>query len=141
MGKNSLSQKSDYLGLPISTASYRLYRKIIFGLLKKYNEDKCFVCKESIDNIQELTVEHIKPWLNVDQALFWDLDNISFSHHKCNKVHRTNRKCELGFYWCQNCRQCLTAEKFSSTKDSAGKYKKSYCNLCRNSRKKLGLSY
>lgn len=141
MGKNSVLQKSQYLGIWISTANHRLSRKIMFFLLQKYGEDNCFKCRQKIQNIEELTIDHIKPWLNIDPSLFWDLENIAFSHRKCNKVHKTNRKCQIGLFWCQHCRRCLPPENFGSPKDRAGHYKRSYCNPCRYVRKKLGLSY
>lgn len=34
------------------------------------------------------SIEHIEPWIGVDPDLFWDLDNITFSHKKCNVVDR-----------------------------------------------------
>lgn len=140
MGKNSVLQKSQFLGMSLGTANQRLSRRILFYLLQKYGEDICFCCKEKIEHIEELTIEHIRPWLNIDTDLFWDLNNISFSHHKCNKVHKTNRKCKIGYYWCQHCRKCLKAQDFGSPKDKAGRFR-SYCNHCRNIRKKSGLSF
>lgn len=140
MGKNSTLKKSQYLGMSLGTASQRLTRRILFRLLQKNREDYCFKCKNKIETIEELTVEHIKPWLNIEANLFWNLDNIAFSHHKCNIVHTTNRRCKVGFFWCQHCRKCLGAERFGSPKDETGR-KRSYCNSCRYTRKKAGLSY
>ncbi len=140
MGKNSVLKKSQYLGVSMGTANQRLTRRILFHLLQKHQEDYCFKCKNKIETIEELTIEHIKPWLNKDSNLFWDLNNVSFSHHKCNKVHTTSRKCAVGLFWCQHCRKCMSTESFGSPKDASGR-KRSYCNACRYIRKKAGLSY
>lgn len=39
----------------------------------------------------DLSIEHKAPWLHRDSALFWDLDNIAFSHLACN-VNAAMRK-------------------------------------------------
>jgi len=60
-------------------------------LVQETNKDDCFVCGEKIDSVAELSIEHKKPWLDVDADLFWDLENISFSHRKCNRPHNPYR--------------------------------------------------
>jgi len=59
---------------------------ILFELIKKCNLDVCFRCKKTIEKIQELSVDHKIPWLDSKnpKELFFDLNNISFSHLSCN---------------------------------------------------------
>jgi hypothetical protein len=54
--------------------------------------DTCYVCGETIQSEKELTIEHKTPWLHSDIPieLFYDIDNIAFSHAKCNKSNRKN---------------------------------------------------
>ena len=77
-------KKSDQLGMPFGTASARLRKIILFSLLKKHNENICYRCNKLIETINELTIDHKEPWLDKDINLFWDINNIAFSHHNCN---------------------------------------------------------
>ena len=100
--------KSDQLGMPIGTASARLKKNIMFDLLCRLNENKCYQCGEEIQSAENLSVEHKVPYLHSEnpQELFFNLDNIAFSHLKCNvKAARRNinslsssqiEKCKLG---------------------------------------------
>lgn len=90
--------KSEQLGMPFSTASGRLRKEVMFMLVKKCNLDTCFKCGKKIDDISQLSIEHKIPWLHSDNPseLFFDLDNISFSHLSCNistaRVPKSRRK-------------------------------------------------
>ena len=44
----------------------------------------------SIKTVEGLSIEHKTPWLDRENAkeLFWDLDNIAFSHLSCNSGAR-----------------------------------------------------
>jgi hypothetical protein len=100
-----MGRKDDTLGMPHGTASHRLRKKILFHLLKKLNENYCFKCSEPIENINDLTIEHKQPWEGISAELFWDLDNIAFSHLRCNVPHRqsggpTPIKRPEGMNWC-----------------------------------------
>lgn len=77
--------KSKELGMPFGTANHRLRKAILFKYIKRCEDDICFKCKEQIVSVDELSVEHKKPWQGRDITLFWDLDNIAFSHLLCNK--------------------------------------------------------
>ena len=72
--------------MPIGTASARLKKNIMFDLLCRLNENKCYQCGEIIENAENLSVEHKIPYLHSEnpQELFFNLDNIAFSHLKCN---------------------------------------------------------
>jgi len=40
---------------------------------------------------QDFTIDHKKSWYN-NPKLFWDLNNIAFSHLKCNSAYTSNNK-------------------------------------------------
>lgn len=69
--------------------AWKLIRCILFDLVKKREINICSKCKESIDNVDEMTLAHIKPWRKTDKRegnkeLFWDLENIAIEHPWCN---------------------------------------------------------
>lgn len=130
-----------------STATYRLYRQIMFAMAQELERDFCFRCDKQIVRIGDFTVEHKLPWLDVDPALFWDLENIAFSHQKCNSGaarrtdasreagvnkgphHRTENAPE-GMAWCGGHQDYVAVENFHSNKRNASGYS-SYCKDCR----------
>ena len=81
-------RKSIFLGMPFGTASNQLRKRIMLNLLQKLGEDFCYRCGQKIETVDELSIEHKKAWQGVDISLFWDLDNIAFSHLDCNIRHR-----------------------------------------------------
>ena len=84
MNNKNNDNKSEFLGMPVGTAQNRLRKLVLFNLLKKHNENICFQCKKKIEMVEELSIEHMKPWLYESVDLFWDMDNIAFSHLSCN---------------------------------------------------------
>ena len=74
----------DFLGIDKGTAMGRLKKIIMFELAKKAGMDRCHRCKLLITDVSEFSVEHIEPWLWKDVKLFWDINNIAFSHLSCN---------------------------------------------------------
>lgn len=76
----------ELLGEKISTAKSRLNKLLMFELAKKCRMDTCFRCGEMIDNIEEFTIDHKESWLLSEEPakLFYDIENIAFSHGKCN---------------------------------------------------------
>ena len=87
----SNERKSQFLGVPFGTACHKLRKSILFHLLVKLKENVCFKCGSIIDKIDELSIEHKLPWEGRDAKLFWDLENIAFSHLHCNTPHKTRR--------------------------------------------------
>jgi len=102
---NSNKKKTEQLGMPHGTAAGRLRKSIMFNLIKQCGHDICFQCKKTIEKEEDLSIEHKIPWLDSEKPkeLFFDLDNISFSHLKCNiaqarqplKVHFTDKERRL----------------------------------------------
>jgi hypothetical protein len=90
------------LGMPHGTAANRLRKIVLFHVLQKHKENVCFKCGQLIESVDELSLEHKKPWEGRDSNLFWDVDNITFSHRLCNKQHvfhgwRTVNEKRVGF--------------------------------------------
>lgn len=93
MSGNSNKKKGEQLGMPIGTAQAILRKKVLFNLIVLLGLNKCFQCGEQIDNVNDLSIEHKIPWLDSDdpKGLFFNLENIAFSHLKCNsKARRDN---------------------------------------------------
>lgn len=115
---NSNKRKDETLGMPHGTANNRLRKNILFHLLRKYGEDICFKCDEQIEMIEDLSIEHKKPWEGISAELFWDIENIAFSHLRCNVPHRNNGgasrriSAPKGSAWCCGHKDFLPVEKF-----------------------------
>lgn len=75
------------LGMSSSTARSRLVKMLLFRELQRSNNDNCFKCGDKIEDIDHLSIEHKRPWLHISADLYWDLDNIEFSHLTCNRPH------------------------------------------------------
>lgn len=78
------------LGMKQQTARKRLERMIILHWGRKCGFGNCYQCNQPINSIEDMSIEHIKPWggneygLDADPELFWDLENIALSHKTCN---------------------------------------------------------
>lgn len=79
-----MDKKSEQLGMPFGTASNRLRKELLFSLLQKYDICNCYRCGSLINSSNELSIDHKIPWLDNSPELFWDLNNIAYSHLKCN---------------------------------------------------------
>lgn len=103
----NVDKKSEQLGMSHGKAAGRLRKNVLFSLLAKYGDNICYRCGEMITSASELSIEHKEAWLDKDPALFWDLDNIAFSHLSCNcsaaGVGRTDNRITNGNpdeFWC-----------------------------------------
>jgi hypothetical protein len=78
--------KTEQLGMNPGTAAHRLRKSILFSFAKKLGFNWCYQCATEIVDIDNFTIEHKKPWLDSDNPpeVFFDLDNIAFSHAGCN---------------------------------------------------------
>lgn len=112
---SSNEKKAATLGMPHGTATGRLKKNILFHLLKKHGENVCFKCSEVIDKVEDLSIEHKKPWEGISAELFWDIENIAFSHLHCNRPHRNPGPKIFtpdGTAWCYRCRSILDVLDF-----------------------------
>ena len=72
----------DQLEMPLGTACHKLRQQIMFQLVQQTGRDICFKCNEIIESVEDFSIEHKIPWLDNDVSLFWNLDNIAFSHRR-----------------------------------------------------------
>jgi hypothetical protein len=88
------------LGMPHGTAAGRLAKLVLFKLIQETGKDTCFRCGFKIETARELNLDHKIAWLDAPNAieLYWDLNNIGFSHDKCNKqaARKPNKIQRLG---------------------------------------------
>lgn len=109
-----MDTKSEQLRMPFGTACGRLRKLILFDLLQKHGKNYCYRCGREIETVDDLSIEHKIAWLHNDPDLFWDLDNVAFSHVKCNYgASRQNKRIgQIGTAWCYRCKQFLPTESF-----------------------------
>ena len=91
---NSTRKKREQLGMNPSTAAAILRKSLLFKMAQYIGDDYCYQCGERINSVDDFSVEHKKPWLDSDDpvGLFFDLDNVAFSHLTCNiKAARQTR--------------------------------------------------
>ena len=77
-------KKQIQLGMNPSTASGRLLKDILFKFVKDAGHT-CYQCGKEMDR-DSFSIEHKTPWLDSEDPvkLFFDLNNIAFSHKSCN---------------------------------------------------------
>lgn len=88
-----MNRKKEALGMDPSTAQGVLKKSIMFDLAKRLGLTTCYQCKEEIENVEDFSIEHRTPWLNSPnpKELFFNLDNIAFSHLSCNCAAADNK--------------------------------------------------
>jgi L-rhamnose isomerase len=79
-------EKTKQLGMDPGTASNRLKKNLLFEFAKRLDMHWCYQCGAEIEDCDKFTVEHKTPWLHSEdpKGLFFDIDNIAFSHKSCN---------------------------------------------------------
>jgi len=137
---NKSERRSAQLGMPYGTAVSKLRKSLLFSMAQRLNLDSCVRCEQKINKIEEFTIEHILPWENVNPDLFWDLNNIAFSHSRCNIPHKQNggnpsKRFLNGLWLCLECKRYKNEDEFSLYKAGTPR---SWCKICRAKRKKQG---
>jgi hypothetical protein len=133
----SVSQrKQEQLGMPLGTASAKLRRLVMFRLVQRLGEDACYRCGRKIETVGELSIERKEPWFNIDPSLFWDLDNVAFSHLSCNAGSRRRVVESLiganGTEWYSGCKRFLSSDHSGRmNKKTYTRPVKYHCNECR----------
>ena len=111
------NKKKEQLGMAQGTARNKLVKMLMFDMSCKLGLNICFQCGTEINNINEFSIEHKKPWLNSNdpKGLYFDLNNISFSHQSCNvgaarprKVKHPSRTAYKQGCRCEKCREINT---------------------------------
>ena len=87
----SKSRKDEQLGMSSTTARMRLTRDLLYKMVCDTGNNMCFRCGKPMTR-EDFTIEHKKAWLDSDDppGLFFDLENISFSHMACNSKESRN---------------------------------------------------
>ena len=124
------------LGMPQGTANHKLRKQLLYQYVCVANHHFCYKCGSEIESVDEFSIEHKLPWEGRDTELFWDLSNIAFSHHQCNRPHKTGAAKLVihspeGMSWCGKCKQHLPVTLFRKRKDSVSGYEYR-CNTCCN---------
>lgn len=89
-------KKETQLGMNPSTASHRLVKDLLFKFAVDSGH-KCFRCGGELDR-GTFSIEHKIPWLDSEDpvALYFDLENIAFSHNSCNVGARRKEPAKCG---------------------------------------------
>lgn len=76
----------------ISTANFRLCKDLLFAFIQKDNIC-CYRCNKPLTR-DTFTIEHKEFWKTAEnpKEMFFNLNNIAYSHHKCNAAHTTRTK-------------------------------------------------
>jgi hypothetical protein len=108
-----MDKKKNQLGINPSTANGRLVKDLLFNFIIKSGH-VCYRCGGNLTR-ETFSIEHITPWLDDENPieLFFDLENIGYSHLSCNigaarrvlSKHGTRRCYQNG---CR-CKSCTSA--------------------------------
>ena len=116
MTKPHLKQKYEkQLGMTLGKARNVLYAKMLLHYAKESGNDFCSKCNQPIDLPSEVSLDHIIPWRNSEQAteLYFDINNVSLAHKKCNKVDRPGRiSLPEGMSYCSKHKEFHPIEEF-----------------------------
>lgn len=127
------ASKAAFLGMSFGTASGRLRKQILFKYVRMAGDHFCFKCGKEIESVDDLSIEHKEPWQNRSVEAFWDLDNIAFSHLKCNVPHERRGTPRIesadGMGWCGRCKQELPLSAFGRDSQRRTGYHH-YCRVC-----------
>lgn len=129
-------KKKDQLGINPSTAQSKLVRDVLYKYASIAGHMNCYHCNKYIERI-DFSIEHKKPWLDSESPIemFFDLDNIAFSHLLCNikagrRPTKGNKSCGLSGYTrgcrCDTCRSAKAsyAKSRYTTENRRVQYKK-----------------
>lgn len=115
--------------MPFGTAANRLRKAILFDLVCRLGLDVCHHCEKKIEDIDNFSIEHKTPWLDSDDpvGLFFDMENIAFSHLKCNSVAggqwSPGKKCGHASTYRAGCRcdECQEAQRAKWRRNAASR--------------------
>lgn len=133
MAYDSNGVKSKHLGEPYGTAMHKLRKMIVFHMAQRLAEDFCFKCGLKIETVEELSIEHKVSWLHADLDLFWNMDNIAFSHRKCNRpenqIGKQPKAAPVGTSWCCGCQVFMEVSHFAKNRTRWNGLQ-CYCRVC-----------
>ena len=119
---SSKQKKQQQLGMNPATAANRLRKMLMFTMMQELNEDFCYHCGNRIVHLNDLSIEHMVPWLDSDDpvGLYFDTSNLAFSHLSCNSGARNRGKthCPQGHKYShqdkngdRRCRECKQKQR------------------------------
>lgn len=116
--------KAKFLGIKYPAAQGRLRKQVLLNLLQRLGENFCFRCGGEITTVRELSMDHKEYWLYIDVKLFWDLNNIAFSHLKCNvgvqrhgaRLQKVRKIGPEGTAWCYKHELFLPVDQFHKSR-------------------------
>ena len=124
-------KKREQLGMNPSTASGRLVKDVLWKLIVETEQNMCYACSEEMTR-ETFSVEHKVPWLDSEDpvGLYFDLENISFSHKVCNYARGRN---------CQKAKtHCPSGHPYEGENLRVSKSKEGWilrvCLTCRNTK-------
>jgi len=88
-----MNKKDEQLGTSHGAASSKLRKMLLFAFVQDVCLDACFRCGRKITKLSEFSIEHKEAWQDSDdpRGRFFDLQNIAFSHLRCNVSHTSQR--------------------------------------------------
>lgn len=147
---DSNRKNAEALGMPVGTALNRLRKMVLFDMARRLGEDVCYRCGKKIESENDFTLEHKESWSGKDPKVFWDLENIAFSHHLCNSLGsdhsigarerglataaKTRKVGPEGTSWCTTCQQFLPVSEFGKNRSGRNGLHWS-CRECERKRK------
>lgn len=80
-----MDKRQKQLGMNYGTATYRLLRDLLFYKVK---DQKCYRCGCEMSR-EDFSLDHKINWLDSEdpKGIFFDINNISYSHKGCNSRH------------------------------------------------------
>lgn len=132
--KAGKDKDSRQLGMLYQSAIKKLRGQLLYAMACGHIklDNTCYRCDKPIEDISEFSIEHVKPWRNNDTGLFWDLNNISFSHIRYNALAASKRsagKFPEGKSWCSGCKDFLDDILFNRNKSKPNGLS-SQCRTC-----------
>lgn len=88
MIRNTPEARKRKLGMSHGRACHIIRKEMMFLLIKEAGRDMCYRCGEPILQSSDMSFDHKVSWehSNNPKELFFDLDNIAFSHRLCNAL-------------------------------------------------------
>ena len=106
-------ESKDIFGISASTLRMRSLRRLMFYLVTATDMNKCSRgdCsnKSKIITMDNFSVEHARPWRGNPPGLYYDTDNIVFSHRACNRSDQD----PLARLYCYSCQSMVSSEDFN----------------------------
>lgn len=131
-------KKSVQLGMGFGSACHKLRVMLLFSMAEKLGRTTCVRCNKLIESADDFSIEHIVAWQDLDVALFWDLNNIGFSHRACNYSHARRmrpRHSPEGMAWCWGHQDFLPHDRFAQCRQRSNGLQRE-CKECRSLRQK-----